>query len=78
MLTALVSIVELLLYCGFVVGAIFLGFIILLFAFSLPFFISALVISGIVTLFENIREWYLGYKFRKELKYKDEHNIEDK
>ena len=78
MLTALVGIIELFLYCGFIIGMIFCGFLVLLFAFALPFFLSALVISGIVTLCEKIREWYLGYKFRKELKYKDEHDIEDK
>lgn len=78
MWASLAIIFELILYCGFIIGMVFCGFIILLFAFCLPFFILALILSGIIALYEKIRFWYLGYKYRKELEYKDEHDIEDK
>lgn len=78
MLTALMGMIEILLYCGFIIGMVFCGFIVLLFAFSLPFFLLGLVISGVITLYEKLRDLYIVHKFRKELKYKDEHDIEDK
>lgn len=78
MLTALFGTLEFLLYCGFIIGTIFCGFIVLLFAFSLPFFLLGLVISGVIALYEKLRDLYIVHKFKKELKYKDEHDIEDK
>lgn len=78
MLALLSGIFELILYSGFIIGLVFCGFIVLLFVFCIPLFIFLLILSGVIALCEKIKFWYLGYKYRKELEYKDEHDIEDK
>lgn len=75
MLAGILLFFEILLYCAFLIGSIFCGFILLIFFAIVPFMGIAFIISGIICLYEWLHHKYLTWKQSKEVNNNEKHRI---